>query len=77
VMMNKPTVLKDGRWILPVGGWRNIKTNLAAGKGVSLAPYSAESLSHTIAHRDSGVVESRDRGRTFRFLSEAGIPDAQ
>jgi hypothetical protein len=77
VMMNKPTVAKDGRWLLPVGGWRNIKVNVAAGKGVDLSPHTAESLTHTISRRDSGVVVSADKGRSFRFLGEALIPEAQ
>lgn len=77
VMMNKPIAAKDGRWLLPVGGWRNIKTNLAGGKGVEIAPYTPETLSHPIPHRDSGVVVSADKGKTFNFLGEAQIADAQ
>jgi hypothetical protein len=77
VMMNKPTVARDGRWLLPVGGWRNIKPNLSPGKMFDLAPHTPESLTRTIPHRDSGVVESSDGGRTFRFLGEARVPDAQ
>jgi hypothetical protein len=65
VMMNKPTVAGDGLWLLPIGGWRNIKVQAPAD------------LIRTTEHRDSGVVVSSDRGRTFRFQGEARIPDTQ
>lgn len=65
VMMNKPTVTRDGRWLLPVGGWRNIRPNAGA------------ELSHQAPHLDSGVVVSSDNGKSFQFLGEARIPDAQ
>jgi hypothetical protein len=76
VMMNKPTVAKDGRWLLPVGGWRNFKPRITRFKQLDLSPHTAESLTHEIAHLDSGVVISSDDGRTFQFLGEARIPQA-
>lgn len=76
VMMNKPTVAKDGRWLLPVGGWRNFKPRMARWKHLNLAPHTAESLTREIVHLDSGVVISSDDGRTFQFLGEARIPEA-
>lgn len=76
VMMNKPTVTQKGEWLLPVGGWRNIKPTLTQ-KGLDTAPYSPESLRHVVPHKDSGVVVSRDNGRTFEFLGEAVAPNTQ
>lgn len=59
VMMNKPTVLFDGTWLLPVGGWHAIPPRHPAVTGGQL----------------SYVVASTDQGQTFTCRGGADVPD--
>lgn len=61
VMMNKPTVLSTGKWLLPTAVWEFFKphrTDLAA-------------------ERRSNVTCSTDQGRTWRLLGGADVPERQ
>lgn len=76
VMMNKPTVLRRGDWLLPIGLWRdndglpNVTTSAA-----ELAPYTRDMVIHDLGEeRGSNVIVSRDQGRTFAFLGQARVP---
>lgn len=76
IMMNKPTVRRDGEWLLPVGLWRdndglpNVTTSAA-----ELAPYTRDMVIHDLGEeRGSNVIVSRDQGRTFAFLGQARVP---
>ncbi|WP_197442935.1 sialidase family protein [Lignipirellula cremea] len=76
VMMNKPTVLKNGDWLLPVGFWRD-NTNVPniPFDEEHLAPYTRAMLSHDLGEeRGSNVVRSTDQGKTFHFLGQVRIP---
>lgn len=76
VMMNKPTVVR-GQWLLPIGGWKNIRPNLREFRQ-DWGPYTVESLTHDIGpEKGSNVVVSTDRGRTFRTLGQAQVPETQ
>ncbi len=59
IMMNKPTVLSTGEWLLPCAVWSH--------KG----PYR-HSLP---AEQFSNVVVSRDHGKTFELLGSADVPN--
>ena len=59
VMMNKPIVTKDGRWLLPIAVWRD-------GVKVKFETESTPKLSF--------VYESRDNGKTFTRLGGADVP---
>lgn len=59
IMMNKPTVLSTGEWLLPCAVWekKNSEFNFLPEE------------------RFSNVYVSRDEGRTYRLLGSADIPD--
>ena len=60
VMLNKPIVLKDGRWLLPIAIWRD-------GVKVKFETAHTPKLSY--------VYESRDNGQTFTRLGGADVPN--
>ncbi len=69
VMMNKPTALKDGTWILPVALW----DFLPPSKGL------AERGQAFYLGSRNGVnfVASSDQGKSWSFLGQARVPKAQ
>ena len=76
VMLNKPTVLHNGDWLLPVGLWRD-NTNVPNVKfdPDDLAPYTVEMLIHDLGEeRGSNVYRSTDHGTTFDRIGQARIP---
>jgi hypothetical protein len=56
VMMNKPTVLRDGTWMLPIAVW-NMRTMSSEEPPAFYEPMAGE--------RFSNLLASRDRGRTY------------
>ena len=76
VMLNKPTVLKGGDWLLPVGLWRD-NTNVPNIKfdPEELAPYTNEMLAHDLGEeRGSNVYRSPDQGKSFERIGQVRIP---
>lgn len=76
VMLNKPTVLKNGDWLLSVGLWRD-NTNVPNVKfdPNDLAPYTIKMLTHDLGEeRGSNVYRSRDRGKTFQRIGQVRVP---
>lgn len=76
VMLNKPTVLKNGDWLFPIGLWRD-NTNVPNVKfdPKDLAPYTTEMLTHDLGEeRGSNVYRSRDQGKTFERIGQVRIP---
>jgi len=78
VMMNKPAVLKSGRWLFPVAMWPYAadaeRINLEQKLGLS--PAAIKALSFPL--KDAGqsmVFASHDHGRSFRKLGYAVVPD--
>lgn len=60
VMLNKPIVLKNGNWLLPIAVWRNgVKVNFESPNTPKL----------------SFVYESRDNGESFTRLGGADVPN--
>lgn len=59
IMMNKPTVLSSGEWLLPCAVWSH--------KGPYLHSLSGEQFSN--------VVVSRDQGKTFELIGSADVPN--
>ena len=59
IMMNKPTVLSTGEWLLPAAVWA----------------CEEPKLPELAAERKSNVVCSQDRGRTWRRRGGADVPD--
>lgn len=59
IMMNKPTVLSNGAWLLPTAVWE-CKTS---------------DLNHLPDERFSNVVVSTDQGESFHKLSYADVPN--
>jgi hypothetical protein len=77
LMLNKPTVLENGDWLLPVGLWRDSEPNLDLD-GFRLSPYTEEMLVHDLGEeRGSNVFRSRDQGKTFEFLGQARVPSTR
>jgi len=69
VMLNKPTVLNSGDWLLPIGLWRD-NTNVPNVKfdAQELAPYTTAMLTHDLGEeRGSNVYRSTDQGKTFQM----------
>ncbi|HPF55649.1 MAG TPA: sialidase family protein [Clostridiales bacterium] len=62
IMMNKPTVLKNGDWLLPCAVW-----NVEAYK--DLPPTEAEN------EKKSNVYISRDEGESFLLYGQADVPN--
>jgi len=76
VMLNKPTVLKNGDWLLPVGLWRD-NTNVPNINfdPEELKPYTNEMLAHDLGpQRGSNVYRSTDQGRTFERIGQVRVP---
>ena len=76
VMLNKPTVLKNGNWLLPVGLWRD-NTNVPNVKfdADELKPYTIELLTHNLDdERGSNVYRSTDQGQSFERVGQVRIP---
>ncbi len=63
VMLNKPIVASDGRWLFPIAVWRE---GLTAAQSALASP--------TPPPRLAFVYESRDQGRTFTRLGGADVP---
>ncbi len=59
IMMNKPTVLSTGEWLLPAAVWAS----------------TGEALPELAAERFSNVFVSSDRGETFTRRGGADVPD--
>ena len=59
VMLNKPTVLHTGEWLLPVSLWKAIPSEYNPSRPNRLA----------------NVYLSSDQGRHFRYLSGVDMPD--
>jgi hypothetical protein len=75
IMLNKPTVLNNGDWFLPIGLWRD-NTGLPniALDGYDISPYTKEMLEHHLGdERGSNVYRSRDAGKTFERIGQVRI----
>lgn len=59
IMMNKPTVLSTGEWLLPIALWASIESN----------------LNFIRSEMYSNVYKSDDQGQTFSLLGKAMVPD--
>lgn len=76
VMLNKPTVLKNGDWLLCVGLWRD-NTNVPNVRfdPDELAPYTIDMLTHDLdEERGSNVYRSRDAGESFERIGQVRVP---
>ncbi len=63
IMMNKPTALENGDWLLPVAVWER-------------APQTDPAHRHDLGERTgANVLISKDRGETFAFLGGAIVPN--
>ncbi len=81
VMMNKPTVLENGVWLLPVSGWRfkepRIEESLAAISYPSPAAAAAAFARSPGDRGGSMVFASRDDGDTFQYRGQALVAEPQ
>lgn len=59
IMMNKPTVLSTGEWLLPIAVWASVESE----------------LNRIPDEMFSSVYISTDRGETFRLHGKAIVPD--
>lgn len=76
VMLNKPTVLGTGDWLLPIGLWRD-NTNVpnVSFEPEQLAPYTLGMLIHDLGEeRGSNVFRSTDQGKTFERIGQVRVP---
>src|SRR6185437_8156173 len=62
IMMNKPTVLHSGAWLMPAAIWQR--------KASSDAAHSHELGSR----RGANVKQSTDQGKTWNFLGQVSVP---
>ena len=81
VMMNKPTVLASGDWLLPIAGWRFKTPNVAstlARNGFTWGDDVSSRFLHGIGEGDgSAVYASADEGRSFQLRGQARVPETQ
>ncbi|HOH32361.1 MAG TPA: sialidase family protein [Candidatus Hydrogenedentes bacterium] len=64
IMMNKPTVLRSGEWLLPVSIW-------GFPPNVMKAEYARDITGST----GSNLWSSRDQGASFEFLGGSDVPE--
>ena len=65
IMMNKPTVISTGAWLLPAAVW-------------SLDPRAPAKHAHDLGDKSgSNVIASTDRGKTWTFRGQAQVPERQ
>lgn len=80
VMMNKPTVLKSGEWLLPVAVWTAIEPTvgkIAKQEGLDLSPATIGALTHNLdGERGSNLLLTKDRGQTFTRIQGPLIPES-
>lgn len=76
VMLNKPTVLKNGDWLLPIGLWRdNTSVPNVKFDAEQLGPYTIEMLTHDLGdERGSNVYRSNDQGKSFARIGQVRMP---
>lgn len=80
VMMNKPTVLSNGDWLLPAAVWSTIPHDMDAINKkyyLSLSPAEIESWTHD--QRDSGgshLLITSDQGKSFQLIRGPRIPES-
>lgn len=63
IMMNKPTVLSNGDWLLPVAVWKQP---------------AKEAIEHRFdlpEERGGNIIISRDQGKTFELLGQTDVPE--
>lgn len=63
IMMNKPTVLSNGDWLLPVAIWKQP---------------TKESIEHRFdlpEERGGNIFISKDQGKTFQLLGQTDVPE--
>lgn len=81
VMMNKPTVLSTGEWLLPIGFWPtdpNIKSiNNRHKLGISEAMMKLVTYDFGEKRGWSNVFISRNQGKTFEPLGHSVCPHVQ
>ena len=65
IMMNKPTVLSTGEWLLPASVWECKAT-------ASIDPAHRHDLG---GQRGANVMVSRDQGATWAYLGQAIVPE--
>ncbi|MSU69414.1 MAG: exo-alpha-sialidase [Opitutaceae bacterium] len=70
IMMNKPIVLKQGDWLLPVAAWNRVPTQKT---GPTQVP--AEYLHWDPSRAGIHVYRSTDQGATFELLGTAKGPE--
>ena len=81
VMLNKPTVLANGEWLLPVSGWRFkepvIEEELAK-IGFDSAAEAGRLWSRSLGIRAGAMAwASTDQGKTFSYRGQALVPKPQ
>ncbi|HWB00760.1 MAG TPA: sialidase family protein [Pirellulales bacterium] len=76
IMLNKPTVLANGDWLLCVGLWReNTSVPNVQIDADDLKPYTVEMLKHDLGdERGSNVYRSSDQGKTFQRIGQVRVP---
>ena len=75
IMMNKPTVLKGGDWLLPIAVWRH-----KPSREVPWDPavrIDEKYLKWDPARVGTHVYRSRDAGATFEHLGTADVPEVR
>lgn len=79
IMLNKPTVMKNGDWLLPVGLWRdNTSVPNVTIDADELKPYTRDMLIHDLGdERGSNVYRSTDQGKTFERIGQVRVPDTR
>ncbi len=75
IMMNKPTVLRNGDWLFPISIWtQQPAKNVAPDDRRHVPP---EQLKWDAAQVGAHVYRSRDRGATLTRIGTVKIPDPQ
>jgi predicted neuraminidase len=73
LMMNKPTVLKNGDWLLPIARWSHQPPSNLPDDHLRQVPLANQHWDP--AEIGSHVYRSRDQGRTFERLGTVHMPE--
>jgi len=76
IMKNRPTVTRNGDWLLTLGLCRdNKRLPYMRLTDEAIAPYTRAMISHELGEkRGSNVFRSTDQGKTFHFHGQARVP---
>lgn len=80
VMMNKPTVLRNGEWLFPAAMWWTVKPDterINREYNLGLSEQQMASMKHDLDQRNGAhLLRTADHGKTFQLIPGPRVPSA-